>query len=146
MPSGQYDRPFWSRVNKNGPVPEHRKDLGPCWVWLGAKNQYGYGRMIQNGRQILVHRMLYEKYIGPIRIETDHLCRNRSCVNPSHLEDVTRRENSLRGMSPMIITHRTKRCQRGHTDFYSRGGDHIQCKICKLESNRRYREKRAKEN
>jgi hypothetical protein len=147
MPTGQYLRPFWNRVKKDGPVPKHNPTLGPCWIWLGTKNQYGYGRITKNGKFLLVHRVLYEQYVGPISKQLDHLCRNRSCVRPSHLQDATHQENCLRGRTPNILTHVERRCRRGHTEFYSiRNGKGIRCRICKLETNRRYRENRKKKS
>jgi hypothetical protein len=148
MPTGVYERPFWARVEKNGPIPPHRPDLGPCWIWLGAKNQYGYGRINQNGRLVVVHRMLYEQTVRKVSrsLTLDHLCRVRSCINPSHLEPVTAKVNSLRGEAPMVLVNRKRVCPRGHTEFYSWKNGHIRCRTCKLESNRRYRENIRKES
>lgn len=71
-----------------------------CWVWPGAKNSQGYGRIGAGGRTwAYTHRVVYEALVGPIPdgLDLDHLCRNPSCCNPAHLEPVTRTENSLRG-------------------------------------------------
>ena len=85
---------------------------GECWVWLGAMAQHGYG--LYNHRY--AHIVLWEIHNGPVPdgLELDHLCRNRRCVNPRHLEPVTHRENILRGASPKAVTWRTGICGRGH--------------------------------
>jgi len=91
---------FWPKVNKDGPVPEHRPDLGPCWIWT-AGGDYGRGRFAvvgRSGRLLLAHRFAYELLIGPIPegLTLDHLCMTPLCVNPEHLEPVTQAENSRR--------------------------------------------------
>jgi hypothetical protein len=76
------------------PVP------GPCWTWTGGKTTAGYGVVrIDAPRPGYVHRLSYTLLVGPISdgLHTDHLCRNRACCNPSHLEPVTPRVNILRG-------------------------------------------------
>lgn len=88
-----------------------------CWWWLGTRSRDGYAR-IGIGRlgSVAVHRLAYELLRGPIPdgLELDHLCRHRSCVNPDHLEPVTRRENQLRGESPAGRAARTTHCPSGH--------------------------------
>lgn len=64
-----------------------------CWIWTGAKNSRGYGQLKIDGRSRYAHRLAYEHWQGliPEGFELDHLCRTRACVNPAHLEPVTRR-------------------------------------------------------
>ena len=87
-----------------------------CWIWRGAKNAKGYGRaMVRiDGRRITVaHRAVYELLVGPVPegLFTDHVCRNRSCVNPGHLEFVTNAENARRGRVARDVINK---CTRGH--------------------------------
>ena len=73
-----------------------------CWVWRRAGNGDGAGRVWFDGKLRLAHRVVYEMVKGPIPdgLQLDHLCANRLCVNPDHLEPVTNRENKLRGGEP----------------------------------------------
>lgn len=93
-----------------------------CWEWTGtiAKNGYGIlGVGGRGGKKVYAHRASYEIFSGkiPFGLEIDHLCRNRECVNPEHLEAVTRRINILRGSGPKIlglINGNKTHCLRGH--------------------------------
>lgn len=106
---------FWSKVNKNGPIPSYRPDLGPCWIWLSAQRE-GYGRFGINGKVVQAHRHAYELIIGPIPagLDLDHLCRVPICVNPAHMEPVTRQINLLRGIGIPAILAARDRCKNGH--------------------------------
>lgn len=92
-----------------------------CWIWKG-KLKYGYGRIHFGGRKgesKLAHKIAYEMLIGPVPtgLELDHLCRQRSCCNPEHLEPVTHAENCRRGISSLITKARHKaktHCKFGH--------------------------------
>lgn len=87
-----------------------------CWPWYGQKTHDGYPRFWHESRGGYAHRFSYKHYRGKIdpRRELDHLCRNRGCVNPWHLEVVTRYENMRRGESPSSINIRKRFCIRNH--------------------------------
>lgn len=88
-----------------------------CWLWLAAHDRNGYGFISVAGKQYRAHRVAYEAYRGPIPsgLVIDHLCRNPACVNPNHLEAVSVRENTLRGVSPAAHAARQTVCKRGHS-------------------------------
>lgn len=123
-----------------------------CWQWTAATTN-GYGRVKWNGVLHLAHRLSYEHYVGdiPDGLELDHLCRNRGCINPAHLEPVTRRENILRGVSPPALGARVTYCPNGHpydeANTYTRPGGGRTCRKCKsrsrLLSDRRRRARKA---
>ena len=87
-----------------------------CWLWRGCINENGYGSLNFHHSNILAHRIAYELFIGPIPpgLVIDHLCRNKGCVNPLHLEAVTDRVNILRGEGPAAIEARQTHCIHGH--------------------------------
>lgn len=93
-----------------------------CWLWHAGLNDAGYGQINSGGsrgRPLRAHRVLYELLVGPIPdgLVIDHLCRNRACVNPSHMEPVTRGENVRRGVGGELSRQRLAsqtHCKRGH--------------------------------
>jgi hypothetical protein len=102
-PPTKQDR-FWAKVNRRGP--------DECWLWTASRYRNGYG-IFQGG---YAHRYAYTLLVGPIptRLTLDHLCRVRQCVNPAHMEPVTRGENVLRGESILAHNARKTHCQHGH--------------------------------
>ena len=88
-----------------------------CWQWIGTRSRTSYGRFTLSGRVLSAHRFSYEHFRAPIPtgLEIDHLCRNRACVNPDHLEPVTHRTNVLRSPeNPISIGANRATCPEGH--------------------------------
>lgn len=87
-----------------------------CWTWVGSVDGQGYGKLWRDGRLHQAHRVIYQETLGivPVGYQLDHLCRNRRCVNPAHLEIVTPLVNFLRGESPLAHHARKTHCLRGH--------------------------------
>lgn len=85
---GDDERRFWSKVDASG----------DCWEWTGGRTDTDYGLFNVDRRMVKAYRFSYELLVGPIPdgLEIDHLCRMRHCVNPDHLEPVTRSENNRR--------------------------------------------------
>lgn len=114
-----------------------------CWIWNGFICQNGYGRVTDRRKEdgkrtFLAHRYIYEAMRGHITegLDLDHLCRIRSCVNPNHLEAVTRRKNLLRGVGLTAIHAMTTHCKRGHpydadNTYVNRSRSKIGSRVCR---------------
>lgn len=129
--------PFESKINKTE----------TCWFWTGAVQSKGYG----NYKSKLAHRVSYEKYVGkiPEGLTLDHLCRNKLCVNPAHLEPVTQYENNMRGESPTAKNKKKTHCSSGHELSEENirvvkrvDGMRRHCKICERAHKKQARNKR----
>lgn len=122
-----------------------------CWLWDGSHSGQGYGQFWGNGRTEWAHRVVYEALVGPIPdgLQIDHLCRNPGCVNPGHLEVVTSRENTLRGVSMVARNAKKTRCPSGHPydekNTYRDKKEKRHCRICMRAGNRRYQKRRHRE-
>lgn len=145
MPAGMYPRAavierLMAKVDQSG----------DCWTWTAQRFPNGYASFWLNGRTVVAHRVAYTELVGPIPagLDLDHLCRNRACVNPAHLEPVTRAEN-LRRAVPFRRPTATDACLAGHPrteeNTYARkdrqGGR--QCRPCAVEAQRRWRRSHA---
>ena len=89
----------------------------PCWIFRKKQTGRGYAQMWVDGVQTTAHRAYYMHYVGPIPegMTLDHLCRNRPCVNPDHMDICTRGENVLRGEGISAQNARKTHCHRGHS-------------------------------
>jgi len=124
---------FFAKVNKTD----------GCWEWTAGKDSWGYGSFWWQGRNVGAHRWSYEYHNGavPPGLQIDHLCRNRKCVRPDHLEAVDSETNMRRGNSPSVVIARTGVCKRGHPltpDNVLTYGGRWHCRTCKNERNLRY--------
>ena len=130
---------FWAKVAK--PLTGDG-----CWLWMGHRNQGGYGQVSVNRHMRQAHRVAYELSVGPIPegLTLDHLCRVRHCVNPSHLEPVTELENIRRGTVGENMRSKTH-CPQGHpydeaNTRHTKNGNRL-CRACYREHQRRYLER-----
>jgi hypothetical protein len=144
---------LWSKMDKEAP--------GGCWQWLGCLKNGGYGAFSLHYKTYGAHRFVYEFLVGPIPdgLQLDHLCRNRGCVNPAHLEPVTQQDNMLRGAAPAAQLAKQTHCKRGHpwteenTQLYTspkRNLPYRRCRICRrigaeAQTQRRREAREAKE-
>ena len=114
-----------------------------CWLWARnvISSKCDYGKIFINGKYKLAHRVVYESLVGPIPegMDMDHLCRVPRCVNPQHLEPVTRSENVRRGMAG-ILQVRVTECPYGHpyttNNTYVYRDGRRKCRACAREYNR----------
>lgn len=116
-----------------------------CWEWTGFVLSNGYGQFYYDGRRNgLAHRFMYETYVGPIADDNDidHICFNRKCVNPDHLQSISHHENLRRSPTLSAINEQKTHCPQGHE--YTPDNTYIRkdrpgrgCRICRSASARR---------
>lgn len=147
---------FMAKVEVSTVSSSYALGLGPCWLWTSALNHHGYGLFGRGGRgggMAKAHRWSYEHFVGPIPqgLEIDHKCRVRACVNPAHLEPVTRAENQRRrpdggagvveASKKAMLTH----CKWGHP--FDEGNTYVTpsgsraCRSCRSARSRRSRQR-----
>jgi len=146
-PTGDPQPRFWQKVALQG----------ECWVWIAAINkQTGYGAFSINKRMVSSHRFAYESMVGeiPPELMLDHLCRNRRCVNPFHLDPVTAKVNAQRGANAdggvgAAMMRAKTHCPQGHplsgTNLYRSPNKRRVCRTCRRASTERTRARRRKE-
>ena len=126
-------------------------DENDCWHWTGSHDWTGYSRVWWKGRIKKAHRILYELLVEEVsfRLDLDHLCKNKGCVNPAHMEPVTRGENVRRDPPYRNKTH----CAYGHPlegdNLYvqlRKGRPQRSCKICRRSANRTHTRLQALSN
>lgn len=117
---------FWSKVHKTD----------QCWNWTGTLSVSGYGVLQVGQRQVKAHRLSYEMAVGliPPGLVIDHLCRNKKCVRPDHLEPVENAENVMRGEGWAPKRARWTHCAHGHElsgkNLYIRKNGRRSCRAC----------------
>lgn len=135
---------FWEKVDKNGPIPERRPDLGPCWIWTATLSgpRGPYGQFFDGVRVVPAHRFAYELLVGPIPDghHLDHICLNPPCVRPSHTEPVTLTENNRRAAK---IRLESPEYPCGHPRIADRPG---KCPVCERERTRKWVESHREES
>lgn len=140
------EKRFWSFVNKTE----------KCWEWIGYKDIRGYGQVSFKGQIVTAHRMAWQLLVGKLpdykktKMTIDHLCKNTSCVNPSHMEIVSSRENTFRSNNICMQNKAKKYCVNGHklsgrnlatTKASSKRGISRVCKECAAIRNKKYHKK-----
>lgn len=125
-------RRFWSKVEKTD----------DCWNWISAITKNGYALFMLRGRSVYSHRVSFLESHGSVSdtLVIDHLCRNRKCVNPSHMREITRGENVRIGR---FVQREKTHCDHGHPlsgDNVARRGRNMRvCKLCHSRRNKEYR-------
>ena len=135
----------WSQKSRANPIGYVICENG-CWEWVAGLDSDGYGHLTIGGRSLKAHRYTFERDRGPIPdgLTLDHLCRNRKCCNPAHLEAVSHRVNILRGEGIPAMNSQKTQCLSGHTlvpcPRLRSGRIRRRCPTCELASKRAYRE------
>lgn len=128
------DERFWNRL---------RETADGCWEWAEYVDEKGYGRFWDGSRTIRAHQYSYSALVGdvPAGLELDHLCRNRRCANPYHLDPVTHAVNMARSDNILLANAAKSHCLRGHEftpeNTYAKNDGGRQCRACDRERTRK---------
>lgn len=123
---------FWPKVDAKG----------DCWEWCASVRRDGYGAFWDGRTMRPAHRVAYEMLVGPVpsHLQIDHLCKNRRCVNPDHLEPVTAELNRIRGeygKAAQAAQRNKTHCAQGHpysgANLYVDPQGNRQCRTCKSD-------------
>lgn len=130
---------FWQKVQGG--------NVETCWIWTASLSRSGYGRFsVATAKWVAAHRWAFESLRAPVPVglDLDHLCRTRACVNPWHLDPVTRQVNLGRGQH---WSAQKTRCRNGHefteANTYRNPEGHRECRTCRLAASRRHAPKKA---
>lgn len=139
---------FWSKVDRDGPIPDFAPHLGPCWLWTAKRDTYGYASFWFDGANVGGHRFAWlhiANRVIPGGLHLDHLCRIRHCTNPDHLEVVTVAQNVLRGVGLAAENARKTHCIHGHEFspenrlvYWRDGGQRRSCRMCSRAAAKRF--------
>ena len=141
------------KVKRNGPLPKptllrfmskvNTQTKSGFWEWIAGKDHNGYGAFYNGSTMGPAPRWLYVHLYGDSMLSLDHLCRNRACVNPDHLELIPLADNILRGVGPSAKNRRKTHCIRRHklsgpNLHINTRGERV-CKVCRNAAAKRYR-------
>ncbi len=116
-----------------------QRSIDECWHWTAGRQTKGYGQFWDGTKLVLAHRWSYEYFVGeiPLNLTIDHTCRNHICVNPNHLEPVTSKVNTLRGIGVTSVNAAKTHCKYGHEFTESntwiertKWGNRRKCRVC----------------
>lgn len=139
MPTNSVDKLIKEKVNKTA----------SCWIWTGCVASNGYSKLSFESKHTSAHRVFYKWFKGPIEdgLQIDHLCRNKLCVNPDHLEAVTPKVNTLRSENIAAKNSRRTICLKNHplagNNLYITPDGRRQCRMCVNFRSEVYRARRS---
>ena len=128
---------FWAKIDKHGPLPEQKPELGPCWIWIGAGKNDGYGNLKIKERYYQAHRVaffLYNQRLPPPGLFVLHKCDRRRCCNPLHLEEGSHALNMEQAKERGRMAKGERHSSVLHPESVPRGENHSDRKSTRLNS------------